>query len=136
MGDVAGSNGRLAELAARIHAAQRVIWQATIATGRNLAIARRLLPDRDYRQWVAEQWGWSNEMALQLAGIADTFGETELGDAADLISPGAMLVLWPPNAAPAAAAAIALARRGQRITHGLAVELLAEHCPEVASEIE
>lgn len=124
--------GRLSELADRIFAAQRQIAEATMATGRNVALGRRLLSQPDWCEWV-EDVGLSPETAEQLQQVAERFGQAA-ADVVDAIAPGALLALSPPQAREAAAAAIALARRGRRVTYADALELLDCHCPEPPPE--
>lgn len=131
---LANGSGRLSDLAGRIFAAQHQTAAAMIATGRNLSLGRRLLRSaRDFDEWIA-QWGWTAETAEQIAHVAECWGAAELSDVVDLIAPGAMLVLAPPFARPAAAAAIAEARKGHRVSYARAVELLDQHSPQPTRE--
>ena len=125
-------NGRLGDLADRIFAAQRQIAEATVATGRNLTLGRRLLAQPDWCEWV-EDVGLSPEAAEQLQQVAERFGQAA-ADVVDSIAPGALLALSPPQAREAAAAAIGMARRGRRVTYADALELLARHCQEQPPE--
>lgn len=133
-GDLASGDRRLSSLAAQIHAAQRQISLATITSGRNLVLARRLMGQRDFSDWISDQWGWADPTAQQLVDVADRFGAAELADVVEHFAPGALLALSPPFASSAAAAAIAEARKGRRIGYAEALDLVAKHCPEAEAE--
>ncbi|HET6917810.1 MAG TPA: hypothetical protein VFH56_17115 [Acidimicrobiales bacterium] len=120
---------QLGQLAAAIDQNQRRIADATVATGRALLLARRLLEPAEFRAWLAERWDWSEASAESLM-VAAQFAAA--GEAVERLAPGALLALSPPAAAPAAKAALRLARRGKHVSYALALDLIEHYSPEAA----
>jgi len=108
----------------QVSSARRISTLQLLRVGRHIGLARRRLDAAQWELWLADV-GYSLKEGELLAAAAARFS---ISQGAEELSPSAIIVLSVPDVPPAAVSeALALARRGELVTHHVAARLIKRH---------